>query len=55
METLILSLPVELRQFLDEQIARGETASYSDYILQKLSKEKDRQEFLDDIRKNGFK
>lgn len=55
METLIISLPIELKQFLDEQVAKRETTSYSDYILQKLRKDKERQEFLDDIKKNGLR
>lgn len=38
METLIISLPVELKKFLDGKIAKGEYKNYSDYMEQNLSK-----------------
>ncbi len=39
METLTISLPLELKQFLDEKIAQGEFISYSDYVQYKLAQD----------------
>ena len=40
METLIISLPVELKDFLNAQIAKGEYKSHSDYVQQMLMQAK---------------
>lgn len=45
METLIVALPVELKKFLDGQIAKGEYKSYSDYLQQNLSKNMQQSEW----------
>ncbi len=37
METLIISLPSELKKFLDGEIAKGKFASYSDYMEKNLA------------------
>jgi len=36
METLIISLPTELKDFLNTKIAKGEYKSHSDFVQQML-------------------
>lgn len=44
METLIISLPSELKKFLDEQIAKGQFKSHSDYVEKMLTEDKHARE-----------
>lgn len=48
METLIISLPVELKDFLNAQIAKGEYKSHSDYVQQNLSKTMQQAELVNE-------
>ncbi len=43
MNTLIISLPDDLKKFLDEQVAKGEFSSYSDFMEKSISKIKNEQ------------
>lgn len=43
METLIISLPAELKDFLNAQIAKGVFKNHSDYVQQMLMQAKNEQ------------
>ncbi len=53
MDTLIVTLPTEVKNFLNEQVAKGKFANASDCFRQLLEIEKFRQEYNAEVGLKG--